>query len=254
MRPATGGAIWREPLLWVLVYTIAVSALFIAFPAIDLKVAALFHRDGGFPALNVPALVTLRRLGDQLVILVMVVLLASVLAKLVWPLRPLGIRPRTGAFLVASLVIGPGLVVNALFKNHSGRPRPIQIDPFGGDWSFVPAWNFDGACITNCSFISGEASTAIWLLALALLAPRPLRLVLALPIAAIGIALSVNRMAFGGHFLSDVMISWGITLLIILILKRVLVDGPAGERIDETVERHLTRFGVRLRRFGAKRR
>ena len=238
-----------DPLVLVALYLLAVSAIFVAAPGIDLAVAGLFHNAQGFPALQMPALLALRRLGDQLVILVMLVLLASVIAKLLWPKRPIAIRPRSIVFLVTSLALGPGLVVNALFKNHSGRPRPIQTDLFGGDWSFVPAWHFDGACRTNCSFVSGEASTAIWLLAPILLLPKELRLLFGVPVALVGLALSVNRLAFGGHYLSDVLISFGITFAIILVLHRLIVTSPLGARIDASGEAALASAGERLRRL-----
>ena len=237
----------RAPLVLVALYLIAVSALFLAFPGIDSWSAGLFHNADGFPAMNIASLVTLRKLGDQLVILVLVVLAASLLAKLAWPERPIAIRPRSTAYLLASLALGPGLVVNALFKNFSGRPRPYQTDLFGGAWPFEPAWHFGGACVSNCSFVSGEASTAIWLLAPVLLLPRELRLFVGVPIALVGLALSLNRMAFGGHYLSDVMLSWGMTLAIVLVLHRLLVTGPLGARIDAAVEPALAKAGRRLR-------
>ncbi|HWJ73143.1 MAG TPA: phosphatase PAP2 family protein [Kaistia sp.] len=239
-----------DPLLWVALYLLACSAVFIAFPAIDRVVAGWFHDQSGFPATQVASLGALRRLGDQLVILMLVVLAASVIGKLVWPTRPIAIRPRSTIFLLASLALGPGLVVNALFKTFSGRPRPYQTDLFGGTWTFEPAWHFGGACISNCSFISGEASTAIWLLAPVLLLPRALRLPVGIPVALVGLALSLNRIAFGGHYLSDVMLSWGITLAIVLVLHRLIVTSPLGARIDQAVEGALARAGRKLRGIG----
>ncbi len=239
--------LWREPLTLVVLYLGAVSALFLAFPAIDIWTAGLFHTSSGFPATSVASLVALRKLGDQLVIFLLVMLAASLLAKLAWPERPIAIRPRSTAYLLASLALGPGLVVNALFKNNSGRPRPYQTDLFGGAWPFESAWHFGGACLSNCSFVSGEASTAMWLLAPVLLLPRELRLVFGVPIAVVGLALSLNRMAFGGHYLSDVLLSWGMTLGIILVLHRLIITGPLGTRIDAAVEPWLARAGRRLR-------
>lgn len=247
---ASAGKHWRrDPIVLTALYVLAVSVLFLAFPALDTGFAALFHTADGFPAMNIAGLIALRRLGDQMILLVLIVLLAAVLAKLVWPARPMAVRPRSIAYLLASLAVGPGLVVNALFKSFSGRPRPIQTDLFGGDWPFEPAWHFGGACISNCSFISGEASSAIWLLAPVLLLPKPLRLPVGVPLALIGFALSLNRIAFGAHYPSDVMISWGITLAVILALHRLLVASPLGDRIDAAVEPALARAGARLRRI-----
>ncbi len=239
--------IWRAPLVLVALYLVAVSALFLAFPAIDLWAAGLFHTDAGFPATQIARLVALRQLGDQLVILVLIVLAASLIGKIVWPERPIAIRPRSTAYMLASLALGPGLVVNAILKTFSGRPRPYQTDLFGGAWPFEPAWHFGGACLSNCSFVAGEASTAMWLLAPCLLLPKDARLVVGIPVALVGLALSLNRMAFGGHYLSDVLLSWGMTLGIILILHRLLITGPLGARIDAAVEPSLAAAGRRLR-------
>lgn len=243
----------RDPVVLTVLYLVAVSAVFIAFPAIDMTVAGLFHTDAGFPASKLGSLIALRGLGDQLVILVVLVLFASLAAKIAWPLRPMAIRPRTTVFLLASLALGPGLVVNGILKTFSGRPRPYQVDLFGGAWPFQPAWHFSAYCPSNCSFVAGEASTAAWLLALVLLAPPALRLAVAVPIALVGLALSVNRMAFGGHFLSDVMLAWGITFLIVLVLHRLLVEGPLGRRIDRSVSQVLVRAGFGLRQRLARR-
>ena len=38
---------------------------------------------------------------------------------------------------------------------------------------------------------------------------------------AYAVALSVNRLAFGGHFLSDILLSWGLTAMVMLALHRM---------------------------------
>lgn len=237
----------RDPLVLVLIYLLAVSLLFVVFPSIDLWFSSLFYVGGAFEAVTVTRLVELRRLGDQLIILTIVVLAASLLGKLVWPERPIGIRPRATAFLLASLILGPGLIVNGLFKSYSGRPRPVAVDAFGGTHPFVPAWQFSDACHSNCSFISGEASTALWLMGAVMLAPRELRLWFGVPVGLMALALSLNRIAFGGHFASDVLISFGFTALVLLVTYRLLVASPFGRRIDLAVEASLADAGRSLK-------
>jgi membrane-associated PAP2 superfamily phosphatase len=249
-RAVTGGRdrlAWSDPIVLVLLYLIAVSALFVVFPSLDLAFARPFFANGGFPAKNVESLIRLRALGDQLIILVLVVLIASMLGKLVWPEKPIGIRPRSGVFLIASLALGPGLVVNGLFKTLSGRPRPVAIDVFGGPSPFVPAWRFSDYCASNCSFVSGEGSSAMWLMGLVFLLPKSLRLPFGIPIGLVALALSVNRMAFGGHFASDILVAWGLTLLIQFWLYRLIVASPFGARIDTAVESWFADAGRRLR-------
>ena len=90
-----------------------------------------------------------------------------------------------------------------ILKDHWGRPRPVMIDVFGGDQPYVAVWQITDFCSSNCSFVAGEASSAIWLaVALALVVPavarrRPSRR----RRSSTPLLLSLNRIAFGGHFL-----------------------------------------------------
>ncbi|THB75916.1 MAG: phosphatase PAP2 family protein [Desulfobulbaceae bacterium] len=45
---------------------------------------------------------------------------------------------RIGGFLVLFLVIGSGVMVNVIFKEYWGRPRPRQIVEFGGVADYIP--------------------------------------------------------------------------------------------------------------------
>ncbi len=111
---------------------------------------------------------------------------------------------RNGFFALTSLALGPGLLVNGL-KAISGRPRPWQIDVFGGEANFVPAWRFDDACVSNCSFVSGHASVGFaifWILAWLDAKRRDRWLVLGM---LGGLWVGLGRMLQGGHFPSDVV-------------------------------------------------
>ena len=122
---------------------------------------------------------------------------------------------RSLVFLVASIAIGSGLIVNLGMKDHLHRPRPIHVEEFGGHDEFRPWYRFDGACRKNCGFASGEASSAFWMVAPALLAPPPFRAPAIASALAFGVAASALRMAFGGHFLSDVLFGGLISLIVV---------------------------------------
>lgn len=249
-RPqARASVLAQRRLLLSLALLAAISLLFIAFPALDRQFAALFHVDGGFPASKVPLLAALRASGKHLVIAICLALVATLGMKLVRPGRPLPIRASQIWFLLASLALGPGLIVNGILKSFWGRPRPIQVDLFGGSAPFETAWRISGACQSNCSFVSGEAASAFWLLGLALLLPPRHRADVAGAIAPLTVALSLNRIAFGGHFPSDVLISWAITLIVLVGLHRVMVTGPFGARLDAATERALLKIGLAPRRL-----
>ena len=110
-------------------------------------------------------------------------------------------------FLFFALAIGPGLLVNVIFKDHWGRPRPRQIEQFGGQWRYQDALE-KGVSGRGKSFPCGHSSMGYYFVAFYFLARRRHRLlaVLSLGSAALyGSLLGVARMAAGAHFLSDVL-------------------------------------------------
>ena len=136
-------------------------------------------------------------------------------------LRRLGFRvwaPNGAALLMlaTSLALGPGVLVNVGLKDHAHRPRPIQVTEFGGPFVFRPFYRFDGACHRNCSFVSGEGSSAAWVLAPALLAPPPWRVVSITAALVFGAAPSLLRMAFGGHVTADSLFAALFSWIVIL--------------------------------------
>src|SRR5262249_17281468 len=53
-------------------------------------------------------------------------------------LRGPGTLRQTGVFLLLCVILGPGLTVNVLFKDHWGRPRPRDLTELGGTATYVP--------------------------------------------------------------------------------------------------------------------
>ncbi len=113
-------------------------------------------------------------------------------------------RWRAGMVLLLALAIGPGLIVNTLFKDHWGRARPSQITVFAGEKRFTPAFVPSDQCISNCSFPAGDPAVGFFLVSAGLLARPPWRRRAVLGALALGAAMGVARMAQGAHFLSDV--------------------------------------------------
>jgi membrane-associated phospholipid phosphatase len=133
-----------------------------------------------------------------------------------------------------SLGVGPGLLVNAWLKDHSHRPRPTQVVAFGGHEAFQPWFSFGGECGTNCSFASGEAAAAAWLVAPASLVLPPLRGPAMVAAGLFAVAVAALRMAFGGHFLSDIIAGMLITLASIVLFAWLL--RPFRERAPPRIE------------------
>lgn len=233
-----------NPIAACLLLVAAASAVFLLFPGIDLWFSDLFYRSkGGFWLRRNDALGFFRATNDVLIAAVMVLLVASVAAKLARPERPSPIPPNTVVFLLATLILGPLLLVNVILKNTWGRPRPVQVDAFGGEAPYVEVWRITEWCDTNCSFVSGEASSAMWLVAAALVLPKPVRAPVAAAAIAYAVLLSLNRVAFGGHFLSDVVISFGLTLLLIAVVHRAVIERPPTWLSNQALEAGLTGLG-----------
>ena len=178
----------------------------------------------------------------------------AIILKLILPQRRMLIEGRAAVFLIATLALGPGLLTNVLLKDHWGRPRPIDVRQFGGDYRFKPWWDPRGDCPNNCSFIAGEPSGAFWTLAPAALTPPPLRPLAYGAALAFGIGLGALRMGAGAHFLSDVVFAGVLTYLLIWTIHRLIYRWPA-TRIDEkALEDLLAQIGERLgARFGTLR-
>lgn len=228
---------------------VAASAVFLVFPDIDLWFSSRFYDPAtGFALSDNSLLLLLRRSNDVIMIAICVAVVLSVAAKVALPDRPSLIPPRASLFLAATLLIGPGLLVNLILKNNWGRPRPVQVDVFGGDAPFIGTWQITDHCARNCSFVSGEASSAIWVMSVALVVPVRWRATVFVVAGVYALALSLNRIAFGGHFLSDVVLAWGLTLMLVAAAYRLIyVDTPPALS-DERLDAGLARLGNAIRR------
>lgn len=200
--------------------TLTAAAVFAQLPDLDLAVASWFYRAPG-EFVGKTALGNFGRTvfatGPFLALAAYVIAFAAPRLGRVWRFAPSG---REVAFLAATLALGPGLLVNLSLKDHTHRPRPAHIQPYGGPMQFRPFYAVDGACPKNCSFPSGEAAASFWLVAPALLAPPPLRFAAVSAALLFGAATGLLRMAFGGHFLSDVVFAALIMLLLIGVFWR----------------------------------
>jgi lipid A 4'-phosphatase len=247
-QPLGAPALIGDPIVQCLALILLTSFLFLAFPAIDLWFSGLFYDPGnGFLVSRLKAFTAFRDILRDGTADIVIVAIAVVLIKLVWPHRRTLLNPRDIVFIVSTLAIGPGIITNLIFKSNWGRPRPVRVTDFGGDLPFVGVWKITDYCASNCSFISGEGSSAIWLLTLAVLLPARWRTTGIKVLLAFAAAFSLNRVAFGGHFLSDVLLAWWITLLVIAVEYRVLYVNPPLALSNQSMEDWLTQAGVGLR-------
>jgi lipid A 4'-phosphatase len=219
-----------RPIWLCLAALMASAAVFTLFPQIDIIASSWFYAPGqGFPLGPTRTIVTIRRLGIAITV---VTLIALIVIGLYWRTSPNAMdrwpsaTPRTDWwFMLVGLLLGPGLLVNVGFKPIFGRPRPVHIEQFGGKDYFTSAWVASGQCKWNCSFVSGEAAAAAFVLAFVFIVTprwRPAALVTGVIVT---LADSFARMAAGGHFLSDVVTAWLVIGSMLLILHAQFYHG-----------------------------
>lgn len=121
------------------------------------------------------------------------------------------------AFFILSGALGPGLLVNAGFKDQWQRARPYEVVNFGGTQQFTRAGLMTDQCNNNCSFVSGHVACGFFFAALMLVQPRRRR-AWALAGCAAGGLIAFARMADMAHWLSDALwaapITWACSWLV----------------------------------------
>ncbi len=149
-----------------------------------------------------------------------------------------GLRPRWrrwrlhGFFVFATVLLGPGLLVNGVFKEHWGHPRPHQVESLGGEEAYQPPLRYNAAS-DGKSFPCGHSSVGFALAAFWLLLrhrrPRLGRAVLGGTLL-LGGVLGVGRMVAGDHFLSDVLWSALMSIGVAWVLYYHVLNVPRRER------------------------
>jgi lipid A 4'-phosphatase len=145
-------------------------------------------------------------------------LVAASIEKRNW----LGLSARHWLFVAICLGVGPGLVANSLLKDQWGRARPREIVEFGGQRTFTRPLVPTNQCERNCSFVSGEASSAFAPFYTAALAFPQWGLALITAGTVAGLAAGVVRIAQGGHFLSDIIFAGIFMALTIMIVHQIM--------------------------------
>lgn len=201
---------------------LATLAMLMGLP-LDRQIAELFYDPATrrFLAATNPYVGMLRDHGY----IALVTCIGAVAAALVTKMlrRPQRIAPgRVVLFLVGTLALSPGLLVNGILKQHWHRPRPVHVTEFGGNRAYVDWWDPRGSCERNCSFVSGEAASAAWMFAPAMLAPPQWQVAAFTGAAIFTAVISVSRMAAGAHFFTDVLFAALLMLLMISIAYHLI--------------------------------
>src|SRR5262245_28452341 len=189
-----------------IVFGILVEFLFLVSPDIDQIVSGVFHiGDGAFSGQSPIWVKMLRNLFLGVFYLSIAVSLVGLFMTRDRMRTWLHLEFAQWWFLAICIAVGPGLVANAVFKDHWGRARPKQVVEFGGSTTFTPPLIPTNQCTNNCSFVSGEAASIFMpFYAAALILPQWASIAL-ISGTFLGLAAGLVRISQGAHFLSDVI-------------------------------------------------
>lgn len=208
----------------VAIITALFSGLLWLFPQIDLAISHLFyHADRGFLLEYHYSHWHLGFFRDMLIDITygfITVLCFTLITGLLFKRRFIPISHFTCMFLLLCFSLGPALLVNDLLKNHWGRARPYQVQEFGGDKQFTPAWEISNQCPKNCSFTSGETANVFCYLALIFVVRR--KKLIGGIVLAVAALISFERIAQGDHFFSDTILSGLLDYLLIWLIYQVM--------------------------------
>lgn len=209
--------------LYVCLAAVAIAAIvFLSWPELDLIVQRAFYRPGDGFFLRATLFADFFYIGiRELGMIVAVFLIATGVYALCARVRPWGRHWRAYVLIASVFVLGPGLVVNVVFKDNWGRARPDYIVEFGGKQKFTPPLVMTDQCRRNCSFVAGHPSILFAGFALVFLMRRRRALGYAAVLALGGMA-GLGRIMEGGHFFSDVifaglfvyLVAWGLHYLL----------------------------------------
>jgi lipid A 4'-phosphatase len=137
---------------------------------------------------------------------------------------------RAAVLVLLGVAVGPGLLANALFKDHWQHPRPRDLLEFGGPLHYVPSplIGTEGGASFPCGHCSvGFMFAAGWWI---WKRRRPTWAAASLVGGlALGSLLGVGRLAAGAHFLSDIVWSALLAFGVLHILWYHMLPAPAAD-------------------------
>ena len=204
--------------LKILTIMLVLSIIFFLFPNIDITVSGLFFgKDGTFLASEQDWFIYFIRkmILPLLALLVFFIPIAAAVKQYIYGEKILNRSLRDWTYLFSCLVLGTGVIVNSIFKSFWGRARPNDTLVFGGEQPFTIPWLNVDYCEANCSFVSGDVSFFTLSLAILLIFNKQTWNIFAY--SAI-ILISILRIMEGDHFLSDTIMSFIITYVVIRVL------------------------------------
>jgi len=210
----------------LLIIAIITTPFFILFPEVDIWFSGLFYDDSfGFIYQEHFGPKAIYNFVEILSTSLSIFLILSLVIRKVFGSKYF-LNYRQTIFLIAALSLGPGVIVHNVFKDNWGRARPINITEFGGVKKFTPAWIISDQ--GEKSFMSGHASPGFFLSAFAfVVAATNLQKLIYIGGIFAGTLFGLGRILQGKHYLSDVVFSGIIVLLVIHILAMIILKKPS---------------------------
>lgn len=214
---------------------LATALLFYAFPELDIRFSMFFYDPvSRFYLADAPfcrwIYESVEIVSIAWVIFAVLLLTALWIRKKNW----FGLSAKHLIYLLAALAMGPGLIVNFVFKDNWGRARPNDVIQFGGTSAFTPAFAISGECHHNCSFVSGHAAVGFYFIAFGFLCRRRRSLVVLLA-GIYGTVVGLVRILQGGHFLSDIVFAFFIIHALSAVLYWIMFERKSSR---ETLYHH----------------
>jgi lipid A 4'-phosphatase len=214
---------------WEVPAFVLFALIFVTFPELDLWFTSLFYVEGeGFPLNENPVVqvvYVIFRYIPALLIPVMLLMLAAP-----WFIKKLQGTRKYTTFLLLVLLIGPGIIVHPVLKDNWDRPRPRDVQEFGGQFQFQPAFIPSENGGRHKSFASGHGAMGFYFIAFAWVFRKRRWFAAGLVIGAI---VSMGRIVQGGHFFSDVATAGFIVYFTSQVLSHWLLGH---RRINESKE------------------
>lgn len=212
----------NKAFLFFIFISAIIAIVFIKFPEIDLYVSGFFFDpEARFYLGGNPILETIHKSVRYLTITTAIILIGSLAACYIKKTNIMGVSKKKYAYLILALILGPGLIVNLVFKENWGRARPHHTEYFQGTKEFTPAFIMTDQCERNCSFASGDPSVGFYFLAFALAFQRR-RKQFAIGSLALGSVYGATRIMQGAHFFSDVVFSFVFTFSACYLLYLIM--------------------------------
>lgn len=208
-------SLWKKPNLNLLLIILLFGIIAVS-PYTDIAFSKLFYHNNQF-LLNSGFMAWMLHYGFQglLILSGLSVLFLWLLGFIKNKQWILGVNTPVMLFIFGSLLLGPIIIVNGLFKTFWGRARPYEVMEFGGLKYFTPPMVITNQCNLDCSFMSGHTAMGFWVICFAFLTPCRWRKTAIISALIFGSLLGLARIAAGFHFFSDVFFSAVVTISVV---------------------------------------